>query len=99
NGNELADDATPGTGSTVTIAVGDTVVTKTIVVTGDVDGDGQVNASDARLALRAAAKLDELGGAFASAADPDSSDTVNATDARMILRAAAKLDDPSGWLS
>lgn len=41
----------------------------------------------------------ELGGAFASAADPDSSDTVNATDARMILRAAAKLDDPSGWLS
>ena len=92
DGNELADDATPGTGSTVTVTVGESAVTKTIIFLGDVDGDATVNATDARLALRAAAKLDTLDGAFASAADTDGDNNINATDARGILRAAAKLD-------
>lgn len=92
DGKELADDATPGTGSTVTVTVGDATVTKTLVVTGDVDGDGVINASDARLALRAAAKLDTLGGPYGTAADTDGDSSVNAVDARGILRAAAKLD-------
>ena len=99
DGNGLDGDATPGTGSTVTVAVGQVTVTKVIVFMGDVDGNASVNASDARLALRAAAKLDTLVGAFAAAADPDSSNSINATDARMILRAAAKLDDPAAWLA
>ena len=99
NGNEIANDATLGTGSTVTVILGDTTLTKTIVFIGDVDGDANVNATDARLVLRAAAKLDMLEGAFATAADPDGSNSINATDARMILRAAAKLDDPSTWLA
>ena len=92
DGKELADDATPGTGSTVTVTVGDASITKTIIVMGDTDGDGTVNATDARLALRAAAKLDTLEGAFGSAADTDGDGSINATDARGILRAAAKLD-------
>ena len=92
DGKELADDAALGTGSTVTVTLGDTSITKTIVFAGDVDGDATVNATDARLALRAAAKLDTLTGAFAAAADTDGDDNINATDARMILRAAAKLE-------
>ncbi|MBQ9880006.1 MAG: leucine-rich repeat protein [Clostridia bacterium] len=99
DGNGLDGDAALGTGSTVTVTLGNASVTKTVVYLGDVDGDGNVNAVDARLALRAAAKLDTLVGAFAAAADPDSSNTINATDARMILRAAAKLDDPATWLA
>ncbi|MBQ9879092.1 MAG: hypothetical protein IJM45_01525 [Clostridia bacterium] len=99
DGNDLADDSAPGTGSTVTVTVGTDTVTKVLIFLGDVDGNGSVNATDARLALRAAAKLDTLEGAFAVAADPDGSKTINATDARMILRAAAKLDDPAGWLA
>ncbi|MBQ1553180.1 MAG: hypothetical protein IIZ66_06500, partial [Clostridia bacterium] len=86
-------------GETVTVTVGGASVTKTIIVMGDVDDDGKVNATDARLALRAAAKLDTLEGVYALAADTDGDDNINATDARMILRAAAKLDDPSAWLA
>lgn len=92
DGNEMDDDATLGTGSTVTVIVGEVSVTKVLIFLGDVDGDATVNASDARLALRAAAKLDVLEGPYASAADTDGDNTINATDARGILRAAAKLD-------
>ncbi|MBQ9880186.1 MAG: leucine-rich repeat protein, partial [Clostridia bacterium] len=92
DGNDIPDDAAPGTGSTVTVSVGGATATKTLIVLGDVDGDGNINASDARLALRAAAKLDTLEGPFASAADADGDGSINAIDARGILRAAAKLD-------
>ena len=92
DGNDIPDDAAPGTGSTVTVTIGGATVTKTLIVLGDVDGDGNINASDARLALRAAAKLDTLEGPFASASDTDGDGSINAIDARGILRAAAKLD-------
>ncbi|MCR5690014.1 MAG: dockerin type I repeat-containing protein [Clostridiales bacterium] len=101
-GFPVVDEAPLGTGALFYVYISDAdeiAVSKTIIFLGDVDGDATVNATDARLALRAAAKLDTLEGAFASAADTDGDNNINATDARMILRAAAKLDDPVGWLA
>ena len=59
---------------------------------GDVDGSGKVNSSDARKALRAAARIETLTDEQFAAADVDGSGKVNSADARKILRAAAKLE-------
>ena len=59
---------------------------------GDVDSSDKVDATDARLALRAAVGLDKLGDAQTKAADVDKSGVVDATDARIILRVAVGLD-------
>ena len=61
------------------------------VTPGDVDGNGQILADDARLALRASAKLEELSEAQLLAADVDGNGQVLADDARQILRFSAKL--------
>nr|MCR5782914.1 dockerin type I repeat-containing protein [Clostridia bacterium] len=60
--------------------------------TGDVDGNGQVLADDARLALRASAKLENLSKQAKAAADVDGDGQVLADDARTILRVSAKLE-------
>lgn len=60
---------------------------------GDVNGDGNVTAADARLALRSAAKLEELTADAKNAADVDNDGKVTASDARVILRAVAKLEE------
>ncbi len=62
-------------------------------ILGDVSGDGLVNASDARLALRAAAELDTLDTSSFYAADVDFDDNITAADARKILRYSAGLED------
>ena len=59
---------------------------------GDVNGDGRVNSTDARLALRAAAKLDALKEEEFKRADVNGDGLVNSTDARSVLRMAAKLE-------
>lgn len=61
-------------------------------ITGDVDGNGTVNVSDARLALRAAVKLDILTENALLAADVDKKNGVTVSDARTILRVAVGLD-------
>ena len=66
---------------------------------GDVDGDGKITASDARLALRRAVDLEtwnEMAPQFLSA-DVDMDGKVTASDARKILRAAVDLEDPKDW--
>lgn len=60
-------------------------------VTGDLDGDGKVSATDARRALQIAAGLRDVSEALFPQADVDKSGAVNATDARWILQAAAGL--------
>ena len=59
---------------------------------GDVNFDGRVTAADARLALRAAAKLETLENNAFLAADIDFDERITASDARKILRVAAGLE-------
>ena len=63
------------------------------VVPGDLNGDGEVKAADARLALRFAAKVDTPTAEQIVAADIDGNGKITAADARSILRAAAKLEE------
>ena len=58
---------------------------------GDVDGNGDVNSADARLALRAAVGLETFSAEQTARADVDANGDVNAADARTILRAAVGL--------
>ncbi len=66
------------------------------VLTGDVDGDKKVSASDARAALRASVGLDKLSEKQIGAADIDKDKRVTAADARYILRYSVGLVD-SVW--
>ena len=59
---------------------------------GDANGDGRLTAADARLALRASAKLEELDDMGFAAADLDPDGRITAREARWILRASAKLE-------
>ncbi|MCH5199276.1 MAG: leucine-rich repeat protein, partial [Oscillospiraceae bacterium] len=65
----------------------------TIIVKGDNDGDGEINASDARFALRTAVSLEKPNNWQKNASLVDSSKTgITAADARLILRAAVNLE-------
>lgn len=61
-------------------------------VYGDLDGDGKVTASDARLALRFSVGLEFPSKLMAIAADVDNDDFITAADARLILRYAVGLE-------
>ena len=67
-------------------------ITAMALTPGDIDGNGKTEATDARLALRAAVGLDVLSADKRIAADVDGNETVDATDARLILRAAVGLE-------
>ena len=60
------------------------------IMMGDLDSNKKVNASDARLALRVASKLEE-NKYDPNAYDADGNGKLTAADARIILRVAAKL--------
>lgn len=62
---------------------------------GDVDSDGKISASDARLALRISAKISSGSSFVRLCADADGNGNVTATDARRILRVSAQLEDES----
>lgn len=59
---------------------------------GDVNGDGNVTAADARLVLRHSASLEKLSEPYITYADADGNGKITAADARLILRVAANLD-------
>ena len=59
---------------------------------GDLNGDGEVKAEDARLALRISAQIDSPTEQQISAGDINKSSAIDASDARKILRASAKLE-------
>ena len=59
---------------------------------GDINGDGKITAQDARLALRASAKLEQLNATQTLAADINNDGNVYANDARSILRISARLE-------
>ena len=62
------------------------------IMRGDINGDNNVNASDARLALRFSAKLTTPTEMQFKAADINGDNQITASDARKILRAAAKIE-------
>ena len=62
------------------------------VLRGDIDGNGKVNAADARLALRISAKLESPTDLQIKAGDLDGDGKISAKEARMILRFAARLE-------
>ena len=66
--------------------------TKPEYIKGDVNLDGTVNAADARLALRNAAKIENLSALSIKAGDLDGDGVITAAEARTILRVAAKLE-------
>ncbi|MCR5783099.1 MAG: InlB B-repeat-containing protein [Clostridia bacterium] len=61
-------------------------------VRGDADGDFEVLANDARMVLRASAKLEKLSDAAFERCDLDGDGNLLAEEARMILRYSAKLE-------
>ncbi len=61
-------------------------------ILGDVNGDGDITAEDARLALRASASLEYLDENAYNAADTNFDGNLTAEDARMILRVSAGLE-------
>lgn len=62
-------------------------------VTGDVDKDGLLKSSDARLALRYSLRLQNIDSVARRKADVNADGKVNSADARLILRAAMRLDN------
>jgi len=62
------------------------------VVMGDVDGDGEVTAADARKALRASSRLEKLDREFYAAAAVLDGKSLTAADARKILSVSSRLD-------
>lgn len=62
------------------------------IMPGDVNGDGQITAADARLVLRYSARIGELTADGLIAADVTKDNAVNASDARLILRCSANLE-------
>lgn len=83
-----------GTNSRIQLTnAGGTVLDEyTVIVRYDADGDGNVQAADARLALRHSVKLELLTGVYLVAADIDGGG-VSASDARSILRNSVGLSD------
>ncbi|MBQ6065662.1 MAG: dockerin type I repeat-containing protein [Clostridia bacterium] len=61
-------------------------------VAGDVNLDGKVGSDDARLALRASVKLENLTADQTKCADANRDGKVGSDDARLILRASVKLE-------
>ncbi len=94
NGEALDSSALVGTGSLIQINnnTNNGVINQyVIIVAMDVNGDGSVSSSDARLALRNAVSLEELTEAAIQAADSDQDGKVSTADARAILRTAVGL--------
>lgn len=59
---------------------------------GDIDSDGKITASDARLALRYSVGLEKFSQKQRKAADVDLNNKITASDARKILRASVGLE-------
>ncbi len=87
--NALHANSLIGTGASVTDSDGRKWL---VIVPADANGDGKVNSSDARLALRTSARVSSLEGAFFAAADIDDDGKLKSNDARIILRISARLD-------
>lgn len=92
NDNTAVTEAETGTEVESAVEVESEIESEASIVIGDVNGDGEITAKDARLALRISAKLDVPTAVQKAAADVNGDGDVTAKDARSILRVSAKLD-------
>ncbi len=76
---------------------GITVSAEATLYYGDINKNGKVEASDARLILRASASLATLNAEQKLIADCNTDGKISATDARKALRTAAKLETPVSY--
>lgn len=90
DGKAVASDKVLGTGMKLTTSDNRTF---TVCVMGDIDGDGDIKATDARLALRASVNLESLSDAQKKAADKNGDGSIKATDARILLRLSVGLPE------
>ena len=100
NGNKLDGNQTPFSGACVKLEKNGRIFDEAIIyVLGDVDGNGLVAVSDARLVLRQAVGLEKLSDVFVKAAVLSfSSENVTVSDARRVLRAAVGLENTHDWI-
>lgn len=96
---DTAAPAASGMTITLTDEDGNIIDSLTIVVPGDINGDGKASASDARTALRASVGLERLNEWQTAAANMDSPklDKITAGDARFILRLSVGLEILIDW--
>lgn len=94
NGNAKKEEDRIGTGDTIVLSDGTQFV---VVVLGDINGDGVIATSDARLVLRRAVNLDTFSAAQETAAKTDGAKAVDVSHARQILRAGVGLEDGTTW--
>lgn len=66
-----------------------------LIRSGDVNGDTEITAADARIVLRIAAQLAVADSMTRNYADADGNGRVTSSDARLVLRVAANVDDIS----
>ncbi|MBE6789669.1 MAG: transglutaminase family protein [Ruminococcaceae bacterium] len=98
-GNEVSGDKKIGSGMTVSLPDGSEY---SVVVKGDLDSNGEITASDARLTLRASVGLEKNDANwFISAGNITQTDikgeVLTASDARLILRGSVKLENTDSW--
>ena len=76
------------------------ICTITAIVPGDNNGDGRIMASDARTALRASVKLEDLNAWQKQATNVDAfaENKITAADARYILRASVGLESIKSYI-
>ncbi|MBQ6021077.1 MAG: CotH kinase family protein [Clostridia bacterium] len=88
-----ADDDPAATGDMLRVCLedGTEALAYTIIVRNDIDGNGKVNSSDARTALRYAARIETPDDIRRLASDADGNGKTTSADARMILRIGAGL--------
>ncbi|MBR3767854.1 MAG: Ig-like domain-containing protein [Clostridia bacterium] len=89
-----------GSGMTITLADGTSSV---IVVKGDLNSDGNVSASDARLTLRASVGLETNSSEWfkeaGNIARDENEQKLTAADARLILRGSVGLENKEDWFN
>ena len=66
---------------------------KRFICMGDVDGNGQVDAQDARSIMRTAVRLENVSDQYLPYADLDEDGKISPSDARLALRTSVRLED------
>ncbi|HZK21781.1 MAG TPA: dockerin type I domain-containing protein, partial [Oscillospiraceae bacterium] len=97
DGKVLGSDELVGTGCVVKLIGdgGEVIDSLTVVIKGDVDGDGVVGVTDARTVLRVAVELENFNTNAPAklAGDVDGDGSISVTEARTILRVAVGLEN------